>query len=85
MEVIRNLIFVFETNHDFPFLECCPAGGVAFENSRFSIFVCVALRAASILRNRIFGYLINVLQVPKHLYLVGFEHRECSRTFSFEK
>ena len=37
------------------------------------------------MRNRLFLYLVNVLQVPKHLYLVGFEHRECSRTLSFEK
>ena len=56
-----------------------------FENKRLVVFVCVALRAASILKNRIFLYLINVLQVPKHLILVGFEHRECSRTISFEK
>ena len=56
-----------------------------FENTRLVVFVCVALRAASILNNRMFLYLINVLQVPKHLILVGFEHRECSRTISFEK
>ena len=80
-----GLLFVIEINYEFPLLECCLAGGGDFENSRFFIFVCVALRAASILRNHILLYLINVLQVPKHLYLVGFEHRECSRTFSFEK
>ena len=85
VEVIRNLIFVFQTTHDFPFLECCLAGGVDCENSRVSIFVCVALRAASILRNHILLYLINVLQVPKHLFLVGFEQRECLRTLSFAK
>ena len=59
--------------------------GFFVENKRLVVFVCVALRAASILKNRIFLYLINVLQVPKHLILVGFEHRECSRTISFEK
>ena len=61
MEVIRNLIFIFETNNDFAFLECCLAGGVDFENSRFSIFVCVALRAASILRESHFLYFIHVV------------------------
>ena len=33
------------------------------------VFVCVALRAASILKNSIFLYLINVLEVTKHFYL----------------
>ena len=84
MEVIRNYMFVFETNCDLAFLECCLAGGVDFENSWFSIFVCVALRAASMLRYHIFLYLINVLQVPNHFYFVGFEYRKCSRTFSLE-
>ena len=37
------------------------------------------------LKNFIFLYLIYVLQVPKHLYVVGIEHRECSRTFNFEQ
>ena len=56
-----------------------------FENTRLVVFVCVALRAASILKNRVFLYLINVLKVTKHVYLDGFEHRECLRTLSFEK
>ena len=69
----------------FVVLVCDLAGAFFFENKRLVVFVCVALRAASILKNRIFLYSINVLQVPKHLILVGFEHRECSRTISFEK
>ena len=64
---------------------CDPAGGLFFENKRLVVFVCVALRAASILKNRVFWYLINVLQVTKYLYLGGFEHRECLRRLSFEK
>ena len=32
-----------------------------------------------------FLYFIDVLQVTKELYLVGFEHREYVRTPSFEK
>ena len=56
------------------------------KNTRLVVFVCVALRAASILKNRFFFlYLINVLEVTKHLYLGGFEHREVLRTLSFEK
>ena len=58
---------------------------VFFENKRLVVFVCVALRAASILKNRVFWYLINVLQVTEYLYLGGFEHRECLRRLSFEK
>ena len=72
-------------NDLFQILKLISAGMFVFENKRLVVFVCVALRAASILKNRIFLYLINVLQVPKHLILVGFEHRECSRTISFEK
>ena len=48
-------------------------------------FVDDAPRAASILKNRIFVDLINVLEVAKHLYLRGLEHRECLRRLSFEK
>ena len=69
----------------FKFQNLISARMFFFENKRLVVFVCVALRAASILKNRVFLYLINVLQVPKHLILVGFEHRECSRTISFEK
>ena len=32
-----------------------------------------------------FLYLFIILQVAKHLYLHGFEHREYARTLSFEK
>ncbi len=63
----------------------CDLAESFFENKRLVVFVCVALRAASILKNRILSYLINVLQVPKYLYLGGFEHRECLRRLSFEK
>ena len=35
------------------FCLCCPAGAF-FENKRLVVFVCVALRAASILKNRVF-------------------------------
>ena len=49
------------------------------------LFVDVALRAASILENLIFLYLLSVLEVSKPCYLVGFEHREYARTLSFEK
>ena len=49
------------------------------------LFVDVALRAASILENLIFLYLLSVLEVSKPCYLVGFEHQEYARTLSFEK
>ena len=55
------------------------------EITRFVVFVCVALRAASILKNRVISYLIKVLQVTKYLYLSRFEHRECLSRLSFEK
>ena len=59
--------------------------GMFFENKSLVVFVCVALRAASILKNRVFLYLINVLELTKQPFLGGFEHRECLRTLSFEK
>ena len=40
-----------------------PCGRPFFENTRLVVFVCVALRAASILKNHVFGYLTNVPQV----------------------
>ena len=40
------------------------------EITRLVVFVCVALRAASILKNRFFSYLINVLPVPKYFIWV---------------
>ena len=49
------------------------------------LFVDVALRAASTLKNLTFFDLLNVLEVSKHNYLVGFEHQEYARTLSFEK
>ena len=64
---------------------CVALPGAFFSNMRLVVFVCVALRAASILKNRVFLCLINVIEVAKHLYLGGFEHRECLRTLSFEK
>ena len=64
---------------------CDPAGGLFFENKSLVVFVCVALRAASILKNRVFWYSINVIQVTKYAYLGGFGHRECLRRLSFEK
>ena len=61
-----------------------------FENlrSRFwkrtiTLFVDVALRAASILKNRDFLYLFNFLHVAKLVYLLGFEPREYARSVSF--
>ena len=48
-------------------------------------FVDVALRAASILKNHVFLYLMYVLQVSELLYLAGFEHQEYARTLNFEK
>ena len=44
----------FLKKYGFPSLECCPAGGLLFENKRLVVFVCVALRAASILKNLVF-------------------------------
>ena len=64
---------------------CVTLRAAFFENTRLVVFVCVALRAASTLKNRIFWYLVNVLQMTKYLYLGGFEHRECLRRLSFEK
>ena len=62
-----------------------------FENvrSRFwkltiTLFVDVALRAASILKNHIVLYLLYVLQVARYYYLVGFEPQEYARSVSFE-
>ena len=69
----------------FVVLVCDPAEGLCFENKRLVVFVCVALRAASILKHCVFWYLISVLQVTEYLYLGGFEHRECLRRLSFEK
>ena len=59
-------------------------GRKIFGKIRFTIFVCVALRAASILRNRVFD-LYNFFHIAKLLNLFGFEPREYARTFSFEK
>ena len=44
----------------------------------------VALRAASILKNRVLLYLFNFLQVAKLGYLLRFEPREYARQLSFE-
>ena len=40
------------------------------------LFVDVALRVASILKNHYSLYLLNVLHIAKHVYLLGFEHHE---------
>ena len=48
------------------------------------LFVDVALRAASTLEKPFF-VLFNILQVAKHLYLVGLKHQEYAKTLSFEK
>ena len=48
-------------------------------------FVGIAPRAASILENRQFLYVINVLHLWKHSYLLGFEYQEYARTLSSEK
>ena len=49
-------------------------------------FVPVALRAAPILKNRVFFcYLLNFLHIAKLLILLGFEHREYASLISFEK
>ena len=50
-----------------------------------SLFVDVALRAASILKNRVFMFLSNYLHVVKLPNLLGFEHREYASLLSFEK
>ena len=49
------------------------------------LFVDVALRAASILKNLIFLYLFNVFQVAKLTYFDLFEPREYAKLLSFEK
>ena len=51
----------------------------------FFFAVDVALRAASILKNHMFVYLLNALHVAEHLYLLRFEHQEYARTLSFGK
>ena len=80
-----TLLGAFLLNKRLVVFVCVALRAAFFENIRLAVFVCVALRAASILRNRFFLYYINVLQVIKHLYLGGFEHRECLGTLSFEK
>ena len=37
------------------------------------------------MKNLTFLYLLNVLEVSKHYYLVGFEDQEYARTLSFDK
>ena len=75
---------LFLKNHDFIFCLCCPAGGF-FLKFTISHFVCVALRAASILKNLVFVYVYNFLHIVKLPNLLGFEPREYARTLSFEK
>ena len=60
--------------------------GWILENNDFP-FVAVALRAASILKNRVFCiYCISPkVQNAEHLYSAGFEPQEHARTVSFEK
>ena len=55
------------------------------EITRLVVFVCVALRAASILKNRVFVVFNSRPPGAKILYLGGFEHRKCLRRLSFEK
>ena len=62
-----------------------PFGRPFLENARLVLFVCVALRAASNLKNYVSKYLLNVFQVTKDFYLPGFEYRECLGTLSFEQ
>ena len=49
-----------------------------------SHFVCVALRAAFFLKNRVF-YVYNLIHIAKLGNFRGFEPREYARTLSFEK
>ena len=57
---------------------------ICWKSTNF-LFVDVALRAASILKNRAFLYLMSVIQVSKQLYLAVFEPREYARSIGFEK
>ena len=50
-----------------------------------SLFVYVALRAASILKNRDLLVSNIFLYIAKLIYLLGFEPREYARSISFEK
>ena len=76
---------------------CCVdvhAGGSFLKQTRFVIFfgggkpiflfVDVALRAASILKNDVCCIFSNFLYVAKLVYLLGFEPREYAKSVSFE-
>ena len=71
----------------FPFLLMRAAS--ILKNNAFPFFGDVALRAASILKNHDFPFWeccpAGGVHVAKHLFLAGFEPRECLRTVSFEK
>ena len=91
----RNSILKFRTSSkknglDFgktrcPFLSMLPCGRPRSSKITMSLFVDVALRAASILKNHDLLYLFNFLHVAKLFYLLGFERREYARSVSFEK
>ena len=49
------------------------------------LFVDVAQRAASILKNRVFLYLYNFLHIAKLGYLLGFEHQRYASHLRFEQ
>ena len=75
---------LFLENNYFPLCLCCPAGGF-FWNITISNFVCVALRAASILKKSCFVVFNKVSSHCKLPNLLGFDPREYARTLSFEK
>ena len=85
--IFRNRSFFFQIlTENF----CLPGhesltGRLWFWKITIFLFVDVALRAASILKNHDFLYLLIVLHIAKQPYLLWFEHQECLRTLSFEK
>ena len=72
-------------NYTISFFVCVALRAAFWGKITISLF-CLCCTAGGVdLKKPQFLYLSKVLQVPKHMILVGFEHRECSRTISFEK
>ena len=70
---------------DFIILKSLKISVLILEKNTISLFVDVALLAASILKNHDLLSLFNFLHVAKLLCLLGFEPREYARSVSFEE
>ena len=70
--------------HDFPFLDVALRAASILKKHDFPFCGCCPAGGLDFEKSH-FLYLFNILQVAKHMYLVGFEHQEYARTLSFEK